>query len=126
MQVTGPISERVLGRFHELDQHAAHVLGVNEDDQRTMGADARLAQHGGALGDQAVAGLVDVLDLEADVVLAALGVLGQEAVDRRGLAIGLDQLDLAVGQVDERQTHLTSAQQVLIFTASMPTLSSVT
>ena len=73
---------RVLWRLHEFDQKAAHVLGVNEDDQRTMRADARLAQNGGALGDEGVAGFVDVLDLETDVVLTALGVLGQEAMDR--------------------------------------------
>src|SRR5665213_2303566 len=45
----------------------------------------------------------DVGDLEAEVVLAALGVLRQEAVDRRVGAIGLDQLDLGVGQVDEAE-----------------------
>ena len=29
--------------FHELDQHAAHVLGVHEDDRHAVRADARFA-----------------------------------------------------------------------------------
>jgi hypothetical protein len=85
-------------------QHAAHVLGVDEDHRHAVGADPRLtgSQHRCALGPHVVAGGDDIWDLEADVMLAALRVLGQEAVDRRSLAVRLDQFDLGVRQVDER------------------------
>src|SRR5215217_6776439 len=80
---------------------------MQEEDRRAVSADAGLAraEDGRALGAQGVAGRQDVLDLETDVVLAALGVLRQEAVDRAVLAQRLDQLDLAVGKVDETDTH---------------------
>ncbi len=90
-------------RLHQLDQNSAHVLGMHEDHRDAVSADARLAraQHRRALRPHRVAGGVDVLHLEADVMLPAPRVLLKEGLERGLVAIGLDQLDLAVGQVDE-------------------------
>src|SRR5579884_32678 len=78
---------------------------MDENDRRPMRADAGLAgpEHGGALGPQGVAGGIDVLDLEADVVLAAARVAREEALQRGVLAQRLDQLDLGVRQLDEAE-----------------------
>jgi hypothetical protein len=62
---------------------------MEEDDGGAVGADAGLARaedgqaFGAAFGD----GGVDVLDLETDVVLAALRVFGEEADDGGGVVI---------------------------------------
>src|SRR5690348_6962570 len=48
------------GRFHDLGQHAAHVLRVDEEDQRPMRADARLAEHLAALSFEPCLGRVNV------------------------------------------------------------------
>src|ERR1700712_1639345 len=53
---------------------------------------------------------MDVGNLEADMMLPAGRVLCQEAMDRAVLAIGLDQLDLAVGRVDEADPHALGRQ----------------
>src|SRR3546814_7939105 len=47
---------------------------------------------------------------EADVVLSARRVLLEELHDRRVLAQRLDQLDLAVGRIDEAHTHALRRQ----------------
>jgi hypothetical protein len=54
-----------------------------KDYWRSVRPDARLAgpQNRATFGTQVVPRGQDVFDLEADVVLAAFGVLGQEAVD---------------------------------------------
>ncbi|MNR20575.1 hypothetical protein D3C85_1374250 [compost metagenome] len=80
---------------------------MQEDDRGAVGADAGLAgaEDGHALGAHLSDGVVDVGHLEADVVLAALGVLGQEAGDGAGLVIGLDQFDLGRRRVDEADLH---------------------
>src|SRR6476659_10385333 len=90
-----------LRRLHDLGEDAAQVLGVDEEDQRPMGADARLTEHAGALGLELGLGGVDVGHLEADMVLAAERIALEELHDRRVLAQRLDQLDLRIGRVDE-------------------------
>src|SRR6478672_2060413 len=89
------------GSFHDLREDPAHVLGVDEEDQRPMGADARLTEHAGALGLELGLGGVDVGHLEADMVLPAERIALEELHDRRVLAQRLDQLDLRIGRVDE-------------------------
>ncbi len=56
------------------------------------------AEHGRALGFQLGLGGVDVGYLEADMVLAAGGVLREEPGDGGALAQRLEQFDLAVGR----------------------------
>src|SRR5438045_208268 len=92
-------------RFHDLGQDAAHVLRVDEEDERPMRADARLAEHPRTLGFELGLGGVDVGHLEADMVLPAERVLLEESHDRRALAERLDQLDLRIGSVDETHAH---------------------
>ena len=60
--------------LHQLDQHAAHVLRVEEDHRRAVRADPGLAEHPGALRLHLGLGGVDVGDLEADMMLASLRV----------------------------------------------------
>ena len=90
-----------LWTLHDLGEDSAHVLGVDEEDGGAVGADARFTEDARALGFELGLGGVDVGDLEADVVLAALRVLVEKPRDRGAVAQGLDQLDLAVGRVDE-------------------------
>src|SRR5688572_26917738 len=92
---------RLLRRFHDLGQNAAHVLGMDEEYERAMRADARLAEHPRALGLELGLGGTDVRHLEADVVLAAERLALQEFDDRRIRTQRLDQLDLRIGRVDE-------------------------
>ena len=62
-----------------------------------------------ALGLELGLGGVDVGHLEADMMLPAGRVLGEEPRDRRVLAQRLDQLDLAVRRVDEADPHALRA-----------------
>src|SRR3546814_7609070 len=55
-------------------------------------------------------GGVNIGHFEADVVLSARRVLLEELHDRRVLAQRLDQLDLAVGRIDEAHTHALRRQ----------------
>ena len=90
--------------LHEFHQHTAGSLGMQEDDGHAVGAPCAARQSPSTtapLAFNGVAGGQDVGDLKADVVLTALGGLGQKGVDGRGFPIGLDQLDLSVGQVDK-------------------------
>src|ERR1044072_2619699 len=87
--------------FHYFRQHAAHVLGMDEEDERAMRADARLAEDARALSLEFGLGGVDLGHLEADVMLPAERVLLEELHDRAILAEWLNQLDLVVGRVDE-------------------------
>ena len=70
-------------RLHDLDQNAAHILGVDEEHQRAVRADAGLAEHARALGLELGLGGVDLGHFEADMMLPAERVLLEE------LAIGL-------------------------------------
>ena len=88
-------------RLHDFREDAAHVLGVDEEHGRAVRADAGFAEDACAFGLELGLGGVDVGDLEADVVLAAERVLVEELRDRRIVAERLDQLDLAVGRIDE-------------------------
>src|SRR5436190_1941001 len=99
-----------LRTLHDLGQNAAHVPGVEEEDRSPMRADARLAENLGALAFEPRLGLVDVGHLVADVMLPARRVLGKEAVDRRVRPKRLDQLDLAVGRIDEADFHALRGQ----------------
>ena len=65
-------------RLHDLRQHAAHVLGVDEKDECAVRADAGFAEDARALGFELGLGGVDVGDFEADVMLAAERVLLEE------------------------------------------------
>src|SRR6185312_15309154 len=86
-------------------ENAAHVLRVHEEYRRPVRADARLAEHARALGLELGLGGVDVRHLEADMMLAAERILFDEFGDGRAVAERLDQLDLAVGRIDEADAH---------------------
>src|SRR3954454_8804831 len=88
-------------RFHDFREYTAHVLRVYKEDERAVRADARLAEHARALRLELGPGGLDVGHLEADMMLPAEGVLLEELHDRRVRPERLDQLDLAVGRVDE-------------------------
>src|SRR6056297_820033 len=72
-----------------------------------MGADLRLsgAQNARAAFLQLVTGGEDVLDLVADVMDAARGVLFEKALDRAVIPQRIQKLDLGVGQFDEDHGH---------------------
>jgi hypothetical protein len=76
---------------------------VQEQHRLAMGSGLRLAgaEHPGARRLKTVAGGEDVVDLVADVVNAARGVLVEETLDRRVMAQRIKQFDLGVGQRDE-------------------------
>src|SRR3546814_6638949 len=97
-------SMRLFRRLHQLHQNAAHIPGMHEDDGRAVRADARLAQHLGALRLHLGLGGVDVRHLEADMMLPAARVLRQEAVQRRILSQRLDQLDRSEEHTSELQS----------------------
>ena len=78
---------------------------MDENHQRSMGADAGLAQNLGALFLHVRFGFVDIRHLEADMVLSAFRVFLKEVDDRRFLAQRLDNLQLRVRQVDEANAH---------------------
>ena len=72
----------MLRSFHYFREDAAHVLGVDEEDERAVGADARLAEDSGAFGLELRLSGVDFGHLEADVVLATERVLLEKLHDR--------------------------------------------
>ena len=108
-----PLVSRRFG--HQLDQHAARILRVDEDHRHAVRADAGLAgaEHGRTSRAHRVARGDDVGHLEADMMLAAGRELLQEAPYRRRFAQRLDQLELAVGEIDERHRHALLGQREL-------------
>ena len=62
---------RVFRRFQNLGQHAAHILGMDEENQRAVRAESRLAEHCAALGLKPCLGFVDVGHFIAEMVLPA-------------------------------------------------------
>jgi hypothetical protein len=70
-----------------------------------VGADSRLAEDARAPGFELGLGRVDFGNLEADMMLPALRVLLEEPRDGGSVAQRLDQLDLAIGRVDEADAH---------------------
>ena len=92
---------RLLRRFHDLGQHPAHVLGMEEEDRRAVRPDPRVPKDAHAFAVVECPRRLDVRNLEAEVVLPALGIALEELDDRQVRAQRLDQLDLAVGRVDE-------------------------
>src|SRR5437763_1631858 len=87
----------------ELDQRAAEILRVQEQDRLAVGADLRfaVAEDARALVLEPVAGGADVVDLVADVMDAAVRIALEELRDRRALPEWRQQLDLRVGQDHE-------------------------
>src|SRR3989344_3708095 len=104
---------RLLRRLHDLGQHPAHILGVQEKNQRSMRPDAGLAEH--ALAQRLERGLggMNVGDFVAHMMLPARRVLLEKARDRGVARQRLDQLDLravqrAIGAGGIDETHLHS------------------
>ena len=83
------------------------ILGMQEQHRLAVRADLRVAvaKHARALRLQLVAGGDDVIDLVADVMNAAVGILFDELGDRRILAERLEKFDLGVGQLDKHDRH---------------------
>src|SRR5208283_153831 len=90
-------------RLLEFDERAAEILRMQEQHRLAMRADLRLAvaEHARALGFELVARGDDVLDLIAEMMNAARRILLDEARDRGLVAIGFEELDLRVRQLDE-------------------------
>ena len=99
-----------LWRFHEFDQHTIGLLRMDKNHERAVRANTGLAQNFGALFLHVCFGLVDIRHLETDMVLPALRVLLDELLDRAIVAQRLDELDLAVRQIDERELNALRGQ----------------
>lgn len=100
------------GRFHDFGQHPAHILRVDEENRRAVRAGAGGTKDALAHRLEPRARLGNVGDFETDMMLPAIGVLRQKAVDRRLRAQRLDQLDLgavhgtvSAGGVDKTNFH---------------------
>ena len=91
----------------QLDQRPIEILGVEKQHRLAVRADLRgaVAQRAGAGLRQLIPRGDDVVDLEAQMVHAAVGVVPQILRDRRIGAERLQQLDLRVRQFDERHGH---------------------
>ena len=88
-----------LFKFH---QNSGTVFGMQKHDGFSVSSDPSfLRQASDLLLLEALDGRLDVVDLDADVMDAAGGVLGQESGDGRLFTKRMQELDLGVGQVDK-------------------------
>ncbi len=71
---------RLLRRLHNLSQNPAHILGMEEEYQRPMRANAGLAQHALAHGLKLGLGGVDIGHFIAHMMLATCGFLARKPV----------------------------------------------
>ena len=87
----------------QFDKAAVEIFGVQEQDRLAMGANLRLAiaQHTGAFALELVAGGENVINLETDVMHAAIGIFFEKFGDGRTGAQRLQQFNLGVGQFDK-------------------------
>ena len=85
---------RLFRAFHDLGQHPAHVLGVEEEDHRPVRPDPGFSQHPRALGLEPRLGRANIGHLETYMMLPAERILLEERGDRLILPKRLDQLDL--------------------------------
>src|SRR6266478_2804484 len=90
-------------RLFDLDEGAAEILGVEEQHRLAMGTDFRLAvaEDARAGRAEAIARGHDVIDLTAQMMHAAGRVLVEKAAHRGIGAERLQQLDLAIRQLDK-------------------------
>src|SRR4051794_1563746 len=97
-----PAVPTLFSHLLQLDQGAAEVFWVQEQNRLVMGAEFRLAvaEHAGTGGGQTVTGGKDIVNLVADMVHAAGRVLVEKAAHRRIGPKRVQQLDLAVRQFD--------------------------
>ena len=107
----------VLWCFHDFGQHALHIAGVDEENQRAVRADPGFAQHALAHGLKLGLGGVDIGHFVAHMMLPAGRVLLKEAGDRGVAGQRLDQLDLRAvqrtiraGSVDKADLHALIGQ----------------
>ena len=70
---------RRFGRFHYFSQNPAHIFGMNKENQSAVRANARFPQHALAHGFKFRLSGVNIGHFKANMVLAALRVLLQEA-----------------------------------------------
>lgn len=89
--------------FLELDQRAVEVPGIEKEDRQTVGAELRraIAEHAGAPDGEGARGVGEVGHLEADVVHAAGGALGEEFCNGGVGAEWGHQLELGILELDE-------------------------
>ena len=83
-----------VGHFHDLGQLPAHVLGVDENDQRAMRAHARLAQNTLALSFKPRLGGVNIGHFKSNMVLPTQRVALQPFANSGVWRGGLQQFDL--------------------------------
>jgi uncharacterized ferritin-like protein (DUF455 family) len=90
------------------------ILGVQEEHRLVVRAvpGLTIAQHARTACLELVARGVDILDLVADMVDAAVGIAREESRDRRLLAQRLQQLDLGIGQFNEHDRDAVRRQRL--------------
>lgn len=102
---------RPFGRFHNLGQHPAHILWVDEEYHRPVRTNARFAQHLFALGFKPRLGRNDVGNFITNMVLPAQGVALHPFSNGGVGGERLQQLDLRArcsiqtGRIDEAHLH---------------------
>jgi hypothetical protein len=81
----------------KLDQRAAEIFWMQKQHGFAMRADFRftVAEHACALPLERVARDANIIDLVADVMNPAVGVLLEKFCDRRALAPRLEQIDFS-------------------------------
>ena len=101
----------VFRRFHDFRKHALHILGMDEKDRRAVRTNACGAKNTLAYCFEFLPRRSDIWHFEADVMLAAQGILLEEVIYRGTVIKGLDQLDLRpiharIGRrIDEADLH---------------------
>ena len=84
----------ILRRFHDLGQHAGHVLRVHEEHRRSVRTDADRAEDALAGCGKLLMCRVNVGHLERQVMLPAERIALQECCNRRALGKRRQQLNL--------------------------------
>ncbi len=101
------MSRSLFSGLLQLDQRAAEILWMEEQDRFAMGAELRLGvtEYPHAVPFKFLTCRRDVFDLIADMVDAAFGHAPEKICDRRVVPERGDQLNLGVRQINEHRGH---------------------
>lgn len=90
----------------EFYEDTSAVLGVQKDDRVSMSADLGFRVDGGdTRGLDLRQSVFNVVDLQADVVHASTGILGQKVGDGALFAQRFEQFDVGAAQKDKNGLH---------------------